>query len=123
MGRRLLKGTAICIDVGAPLVATLTQFPLWIARSAGATVSGIFLLFAILSAGPLFKHFGKFFKTPSAPMMWGLIFAFLMALRAIIEEMLVISFVGVVSNAIGWALFKLAGEGKTEKTGNSQINS
>lgn len=116
MGRRLLKGTAICIDVGAPLIATLTQFPLWVERSAGATVSGIFLLFAILSAVPLFKHFGKFFKTPSAQIMWGLIFAFLMALRAIIEEMLVISFVGVVSNAIGWALFKLAGTEKKEKT-------
>ena len=116
MKRKILRASAIGIDVGAPLIATLTQFPLWIERSAGATVSGIFLVFALLSAVPLFKHFGELLKSPSAPIMWGLIFAFLLALHTIIEEMLVISFVGLVSNVIGWGLFKLAGSEKKEET-------
>ena len=114
MKRRLLKTVAIGIDVGAPLLATVSQFPLWIERSAGATVSGIFLLFAILSAVPLFKHFGRLLKSPSAPLMWGIIFGFLTALHTIIDEMLIISFVGLVSNSVGWVFFKIAGNEKKE---------
>lgn len=116
MKQRILKASALVIDVGAPLIATVTQFPIWVQRSAGATVSGLFIFFVILSAIPLFKSFKRFLKSPSAPLMWGLIFGFLCALHTIIEEMLVISLVGLVSNAIGWGLFKLAGDEKKEET-------
>ena len=114
--RRLIKTLALFIDVGAPLVATVTQFPVWVERSAGATVSGLFVVFLLLSAIPLFKHFKQFLKSPSAPLMWGFIFGFLAALHAIIDEMLIISLVGLVSNCVGWILFKLAGKDEcTEK--------
>lgn len=116
MKRRVLKAAALAIDVGAPMAATLTQFPLWIERSAGATVSGLVILFAIMSAVPLMRYYKRILKSPSAPLMWGILFGILSALHVIIEEMLVISFVGLVSNVIGWGLFKLAGEEeKTEK--------
>ena len=118
MKRKILRACAMVIDVGAPLAATVSQFPIWIERSAGATVSGIFILFAILSAVPLFKRFRALMKSPSAPLMWGMIFGFLMALHTIIEEMLIISFVGLISNAIGWGFFKLAG---TEKNKEEQL--
>lgn len=109
MKKTLLKAAALTVDVGGPLIATLTQFPIWIERSAGATVSGLVVFFAIVSALPVAKHFGSALKTPSIPLVWGLIFCGLLALSAIITEMIVISFVGLVSNAIGWGLFKLAG--------------
>ena len=54
MKRQALKALALAIDVGGPLVATMTQFPLWIERSAEATVSGLFVVFAILSAVPAY---------------------------------------------------------------------
>ncbi len=110
MKRRILKGLALVIDVGAPLIATLTQFPIWVEQSAEATVSGIFVFFAILSAVPLLKYWWKKLRTPSAPLMWGLAFALLNVLNAIISEMILITFVGVVSNSVGWILFKIAGE-------------
>ena len=114
--RRLLKALALSIDVGAPLVATVTQFPVWVERSAGATVSGLFVVLLLLSAIPLFKHFKRFLKSPSAPLMWGILFGFLAALHAIIDEMLIVSLVGLMSNCVGWVLFKLAGKDEsTEK--------
>ena len=118
MKRKLLKGAALCIDVGAPLIATATQFPLWVERSAGATVSGLFVFFIILSAIPLAKRFRRFLRSPSTPILWGIIFGCLTALHMIIEEMLVISFVGLVANVIGWGLFKLAGEEKDREEKN-----
>lgn len=108
MKKRLLKGAAVGIDVGAPLIATLTQFPIWIERSAGSTVSGLFVLFALLSAVPLVKYYKRLLRSPSAPLMWGLMLAFLYALRTIVDEMIVISFVGLVANAVGWVMFKCA---------------
>ena len=48
--------------------------------------------------------------------MWGFIFGFLAALHAIIDEMMIVSLVGLISNSVGWVLFKLAGKGEsTEK--------
>ena len=108
MKKRLLKGAAVGIDVGAPLIATLTQFPIWIERSAGSTVSGLFVLFALLSAVPLVKYYKRILRNPSSPLMWGLIFAFLYAMMTIIDEMVVVSFVGFIANLIGGGLFFLA---------------
>lgn len=114
MKRRLLKDTALLIDVGAPLAATMNYFPIWIERSAESTVSGLFLFFAILCAIPLLRYFKRFIKSPSAPVMWGLLFAIFLALRSILDEMVVISFVGFVANIIGLALFKYAERGEEE---------
>lgn len=108
MKRQALKALALAIDVGGPLVATMTQFPLWIERSAEATVSGLFLFFAILSAVPAYKAARRMLKSPSAPIMWLILFVFLIALQAIISEMVIITFVGLVSNTIGFVLFKIA---------------
>lgn len=116
MKRKVLKSLALTIDVVAPFIATLTQFPLWIERSAGATVSGLCVLFVILSTVPLMKHFKRFLHSPSAPIMWGVMFAMLLALNAIIEEMILISFVGLIANLIGWVLFKIAGNEKNITT-------
>ena len=120
MKRKILKVCAMCISVGAPLIATLTQFPLWIERSSEATISGIFVLFAILSAIPLFKYFNKLLKSPTSPLFWGLVVCSLYALRNIVDEMLVISMAGLISNCIGWIMFKIAGMKSKEKAEESE---
>ena len=51
----ILKTIAIGIDVGVPLAATLTQFPLWVEQSAEATMSGLCLVFIGLSVIPFLK--------------------------------------------------------------------
>ena len=114
MKAKLIKGGALMLDVGAPLIATFTQFPVWVERSAEATVSGMFLMFAILCSVPLLKSAGNLLKSPSAPIIWGLMLAVLVSLRNIVDEMIVISFVGLVSNVVGLGLYKI-GDGLEAK--------
>lgn len=104
---KIFKISALVLDVGAPLAATVSQFPVWVDRSAGATVSGLFVLFALLSAIPFFKQIKAYFKSPSVWVMWCVIFVALIALHAIIDEMLVICAIGALSNVIGAGLYKL----------------
>lgn len=102
----IIQWTAVGIDVGAPLVATLTQFPAWIERSAGSTVSGLFVVFALLSAVPLFKKGKEILKSPSAVMLWGICLGLLLALRTIVDEMVIVCMVGLIANLIGAPLHK-----------------
>lgn len=104
---KICKISAVVIDVAAPLAATITQFPVWVDRSAGATVSGLFVLFAFLSAIPFFKQIKAYFKSPSAWVMWCIIFVSLLALRAIIDEIVIICLVGVIANMIGAGVYKI----------------
>lgn len=104
---KILKISALVLDVGAPLAATISQFPVWIDRSAEATISGLFVLFAFLSAIPFFRQIKAYFKSPSAWVMWCIIFVVLIALRAIIDEIIVICMIGAVANVIGAGLHKL----------------
>lgn len=103
---KCLKASAIAIDVLVPLMATLSQFPIWVERSAGATMSGVTVLLAILSAIPLFNWARKHIKTPSAWMMWVILFAVLAAVSAIIDEMLIVAGWGAVANAVGAVIYK-----------------
>jgi Co/Zn/Cd efflux system component len=114
MKQTIAKTIALALNVGAPLAATMTQFPIWVERSAEATVSGLFLFFALLSIVPLIKLFKRFLQSPSAPLMWGLIFIFLTALNSIISEMIIIAFVGMVSNIIGTFIYRKFAEKEEE---------
>lgn len=104
---KISKISALVLDVGVPLAATVSQFPVWVDRSAGATVSGLFVLFALLSAIPFFKQIKAYFKSPSVWVMWCIILVALVALRAIIDEMIVICLIGAAANVIGEGLYKL----------------
>lgn len=104
---KIFKISALVLDVGAPLAATVSQFPVWVDRSAGATVSGLFVLFALLSAIPFFKQIKAYFKSPSVWVMWCIILVALVALRAIIDEMIVICLIGAAANVIGAGLYEL----------------
>lgn len=111
----LIKYSALGLDVGAPLFVTFTQFPAMIERGSTSTVSGLFVIFALLSAIPIIKHFGKMFKTPSVPVVWVICFAGLLALRSIIDEMILICGAGAISNVIGAALYKYGDHLSEEK--------
>ena len=111
---KITKAAALTLDVGAPLIATLTQFPVWVERSAGSTVSGIFLVFALICSVPAFKSIKNLLKTPSAYLLWGILLCLLFALRSIVDEMIIICAVGFAANVAGAALYKV-GEGMDTK--------
>lgn len=103
---RLIKGSALVLDVGAPLITTITQFPVWIDKGASSTVSGIFLVFALLSIIPFLNQIKALLKSPSVPVLWLVLFVLFSLLRAIIDQMAIICLVGAVGNFIGSILYK-----------------
>lgn len=103
----ILKIIAILIDVGAPLAATLTQFPVWIDRSSEATFSGVFVLLAFISCLPFIKVIKSYFKSPAVWVVWLVVFGSMYVLESIIDEMIVVAFVGLVANCIGAVIYKI----------------
>ena len=103
----IIKMVALGIDVGVPLVATLSQFPVWIAHSAESTMSGLCLVLLGLSILPFLKQLKAWFKSPSAWVLWGVIFVILLMLRNIIDQILVVAFAGFLANALGAVIYNI----------------
>ncbi len=114
---KIIKATALVLDVGSPLVATMTQFPVWIQHSSESTISGVFLLFTMLSAIPFMKQIKEWVKSPSAWVMWCIMLVVFILLRNIIDQMVIICFVGAVANILGSGIYKFGIhiEGKEDK--------
>lgn len=114
-----LRVIAVAIDVICPLVAIFCQFPVWVERSAESTVSGLFLVLCVIASIPLFRKISEFMKSPSICVIWLLIFVFFTMLKSIISEMIIVSFVGLISNAVGAIIYKIGcfmgGEGLWKK--------
>ena len=104
---KICKISAVAIDVVAPLAATCSQFPIWVDKSSAATVSGLFLVFAFLSAIPFMKQIKAYLKSPSAWFMWCIFLILFVALRNIIDQMLVGCFVDLIANACGAGIHKV----------------
>lgn len=112
MARKIILRTiALLISVLSPAVAILSYFPLWESAGSDKLVSGFTALLLILAAVPIYKLVCRLLASPSAWMMWLMIFLIFLMLSRIADEMVVIAFVGFISNAVGALLFKLAKRG------------
>lgn len=103
---KVIRYSAIAFDVGAPLIATLTQFPVWVQKSADATVSGMFLFLAALCCIPFFRQLRDVMKNPANPVFWVIMVAILVALRKIIDEMILVGVVAAIANITGSFIYK-----------------
>ena len=108
----ILQIIAVAIDVVVPLVVTYSYFPIWIDRSMGSTIagvslSGMFVAFALICFVPAFRQIRDYFKSPSAYVIWTILFVLFLALEAIITEIKIICFFGMVSNYIGAILYNI----------------
>ena len=97
-------GALLCI--APPAVATLMYFPMWVHKSATTTVSGLSMVLLLVSIVPLFKLLKEHLKTPSAPLLWAIICVFALLFRTIIDQVIVIAFVGAISSIAGFFVFK-----------------
>jgi hypothetical protein len=104
---KVIKGAALMIDVAAPLIATICQFPVWVEKSSSATVSGLFLVFAFLSCLPFLNQIKTWLKSPSVPVLWCVFLVLFALLRNIIDQMWIICLVGVISNCVGSIVYKV----------------
>ena len=113
----LIKSIALIICIAPALIATLSYFPIWVNKGGACVISGLALCLITISLIPFYKQIGGMLKSPSAYVIWLILFVIFFLLSRIADEMTVISFVGFVSNLIGAALFKIVAkmEGKDKK--------
>lgn len=114
-----LKIAALALSVLAPFIATISYFPLWIDKGAEFAISGISLCIMLVCALPIFKMVKRTLRSPSAPLIWLMIFVLFFALSKIAEDITVIALIGFISNLIGAVLFKIADQ-NTEKKQNEK---
>lgn len=104
----IIKWIAIVLCVAAPLAATLSQFPVWIATSDKATISGIAFVLLFLSVLPFVRIIKEKLKSPAAWLIWTILAVLTILLANIIYQMRFVCIVGAISNGIGALLFGLA---------------
>ena len=105
---KLLRGLAVVVDMAAPLIAIFIQFPIWVDRSSGATVSGLAVLLMVIAAIPLKNKIKAWLKTPSIPVLWAVLFFASVVVVKILNEIIVVAFVGMVANIVGAAIDAIA---------------
>ena len=103
----LLSVLSVLLCVLPPLIVTLSYFPLWVQKSAEATLSGSALVLMLLCLVPLMRQIAKGIKTPAMWMIWLFLFLLFFALKSIVDELVVVTFVGFLSNATGAILYKI----------------
>ena len=113
---KVAKGTNItasAVSIIAPVIATATQFPLWVVSggettASGVALSGTFVAFAAISFIPALKTLKGKLKNPTGFFMWAIFFGLVAVLRPIIDQLYVITAVGLASNGGGFVLHKLS---------------
>lgn len=106
--KKVLQWGAIAIDVGIPMAATLSQFPIWVDRSVASTISGLCLFLVALSCIPFYRQIKEYMKSPSAPVLWSILFVLFAILENIASEIKIVCFFGALANYLGTAIFRLA---------------
>lgn len=112
--RIIFRILGLVISTVPTVLSVLFYFPLWAEKDVGTLISGFSLLLILIALIPLWRVIKKILKTPSAYVIWLLIFIAFLLLSKICEEMIVISFTGFISNVIGAVFFKISkrGEGR-----------
>ena len=99
-------GLAFCI---VPVViCILKYFPVWTARGGETIFSAITLILVAIAAVPLFSFIKRILRSPASYTVWLVFFIFFFLVSRIAEEMVVISFVGFISNLVGAVFFKIS---------------
>ena len=108
-GKRLaLKALGLTLCVLPVTVCILSYFPVWQARGGEVLLSGTALLLLTLAALPLYKALKAALASPASYTVWFIAFLLFLFLSRIADEMIVISFVGFIGNALGAICFRLA---------------
>ena len=107
-GRILFYALGLLFSTVPPLFATLAYFPIWSDRGGGTMLSGVAALLLLLCFAPLLRVIRERLKTPSAPIVWLIVFLAFFILAEIATEMKIIAFTGLVGNTVGAVFFRLA---------------
>lgn len=113
-------GLLFCIV--PPVLATLEYFPLFKEQPAKG-VSALSVVFLFIAVVPLWKYIKRALKSPSAWMIWLVIWLFSLCFEPIVTQMKVIGFVSLAGSVVGAIFFRLARKylPKKEKATESKI--
>ena len=109
-----LRLFALLLSTVPVIAATLSYFPLWKRGGAVSMISGFTLLLLLLSIVPLIRLLKRIFASPTASTMWLIIFLIFLILKEIADEMVVIAFIGYISNLLASFIWRYVGRVKNE---------
>ena len=105
--RWLFRTLGLALCVLPPALATLEYFPLWFSEGRTA-VSAVAVLLLLLSAVPIIRLVRKHLRSPSAWMLWLVLWALLAALRPILAAIETIALISFPTSLLGALCFRLA---------------
>ena len=97
-----------------PVFATLEHFPIWASEGGEVMVSALTVILLLICAIPLKRHIAKFFKSPSAWVIWLLIYVIFSLLGKISDDIVAIALVAFPFNFLGALFFMLSKRYKTK---------
>ena len=106
--RVALNALGLVFCILPPALAILFYFPVWVAKGGEYILSGLSALLMIVAFVPLFKLVKRLLASPSGYAIWLAIFLLFFLVSRISDEMIVISFIGLIGNIIGAVLFRIA---------------
>lgn len=118
----LFYALGMVCSVIPPVIATLCYFPLFIAQSTRAVVSGIAVLLLIIATIPIARFIRNHWRMEAMPLLWGAFLLIFYAASKIIDQVINIAFVGTIANIVAFAVIIVAKKYKSkwedEKKGN-----
>ncbi|MBQ9735764.1 MAG: hypothetical protein IJV96_03155 [Clostridia bacterium] len=105
--KHLFRALGLLLCILPPAVATVEHFPLWLGRGESA-LSLLALLLLTLAAIPLFRILRERLKTPSAWLVWFLLWLFLTVSAPILSSVRVIALISFPTSLAGALCFRLA---------------
>ena len=97
-----ILGLAVCIV--PPSLSALEYFPI-VKGSAGKSLSTVGIIALVICAIPLWKNIKAFLRSPSAWKFWLVALILCSMCRAVVDEIFVISAIGLPSGLLGALIF------------------
>ena len=105
--KKCLRAIGLGLCVLPPAIATLSYFPLWLEKEESA-LSAIALVLLAIAMIPLFRYIKALLRSPSAWMLWLVLFILLSLFRSVIDGLCMISFLGLLGGILGGIFFAVA---------------
>ena len=106
--RILLRVLGLGLCTVPPVIATLEHFPLWLGKGESA-LSLLALCLLALAAIPVFRILRAHFRSPSAWLVWFVLWLFLTVSAPILSSVRVIALISFPTSLAGALCFRLAG--------------
>ena len=99
-----ILGISLCVL--PPAISTLAFFPIWLADSRTA-VSALTVILLVLAALPVLRLIKTHLRSPSAWMIWLLLWGFLFAFRPIAPAIETIALISFPTSMLGALCFRI----------------